>query len=284
MVLVADNEARPPNGTQEVRASASVERFQRAEAQAQAQAQAQDMPAAATREFRSSQTLTSGDVIPEADVKCGCGAHPLRPPPPPPIPPELLQRLFPGQHITPDLLAKRGFRERVQQELRALVRREESAGTTRPQQRPQESRQATSPPALPLPPAGRQSEPVQASPSLGQGGENHHPPRATSAPKAKGRTVKVKVIDLMKNWRSLTDVAHTAQTSHYSRGKKGGSEEEEDVNEREIVRQMAMEFTKPRQTSARTSGVDVVATNVFTCTSCVFLPFTVISLQRGLLF
>ena len=98
--------------------------------------------------------------------------------------------------------------------------------------------------------------------------------------------MKVKVIDLMKNWRSLTDVAHTAQTSHYSRGKKGGSEEEEekDVNEREIVRQMAMEFTKPRQTSARTSGVDVVATNFFTCTSCVFLPFTVISLERGLLF
>ena len=260
--MVPENEEKSPNTTQEVRWSTGVEQFQ--------QAEAHDMPSA--REFKSADTVTSGDVIQERVVKCGCTGQPPRPPPPPPIPPEILRRIFPDQDIKQELLSRKGFREKVKKELKNLLRKNSTREMPEP---PQESRKPTSPPSPPPPPPPSMSvklKPTDSPPSMKS--ISNHPDEA-SMPNRKGKTMRVKVIDLMKNWKPLVDFRDTQSSQHDPKGKKGDNYGEKTLNEREIVRQFAMEFTRPR---TRSSGVSVVATNVLMYSSGVFLALVISSL------
>lgn len=246
------------------------------------QTEAQDMPSA--REFKSPETLTSNDLMQEAEVTCGCpAAPPRRPPPPPPVPLEMLQRMFPGQDIKQEMLSRKGFCKRVKKELKDLLAKDSARAVALEQPLESPRKPASPPPPSQLPPSsspptrqklGRKNQP--SNPPSTKSEKDHY--RKASAAKTKNKTMRVKVIDLMKNWKPLTDFTAPRPAPDDSKREKGDSYAEKALNEKEIVRQFAMEFTRPRTRSA--GAVRLVAGTVsvsMTCASGVFLVFVVVS-------
>lgn len=82
----------------------------------------------------------------------------------------------------------------------------------------------------------------------------------------------------MKNWKPLTDFTDPRPAPDDSKSEKGDSYAEKALNEKEIVRQFAMEFTRPRTRSAGAVRlVSGTVSGLMTCASGVFLVFVVVS-------
>ncbi|KAL8584764.1 hypothetical protein ACOMHN_035683 [Nucella lapillus] len=170
------------------------------------------------------------------------------PPPFPPLPAEVLEALFPGQNVTVQLLATPGFCRRFREELKELFRK--SFDPRLP------TGSSTTPAPSRVPHTGSLPPPPIASKTGGE--KNSQPAQNTSVTSPPG-TWKVKVIDLMKNWKPL-------QTeSPPSREKDASSEEE-----REIIRQFSQEFTKPRSRNGSLRTVASVSVCLSTVVMAVF--------------
>ena len=233
------------NTTEEVRESDRVSRHLH-------QAQAPDLPALSAVEFRSSQTVTSGPlpIRQEAEAMCACRGEPPRLPQPPPIPPEILQRMFSGENITQDLLSRKGFCRHVKEELKLWLKSESS-------QQVREEHGDWSEEGGLLQPSWEDME--QNRPPLGTDvGQS-----AVTEPSP--RTKRVKVIDLMKNWRSLADAQSPPSPSPRAKG-----DNQADKHDREIIRQFSMELSS--------SGHTVTGTCLLTPAAALLLTFVAVYL------
>ncbi|KAK7481523.1 hypothetical protein BaRGS_00027172 [Batillaria attramentaria] len=191
--------------------------------------------------IRTNELPTSVVVTQEAEVACGCTAQPRVPPPPPPIPPAILEDLFPGQNITQELITKKGFCRRMKKEFKAILNKMAAVRGGDPD-------------------GSDESATTYVTPT----------PRAVT--KATPQAKQVKVIDVMRNWQT-DDGVLPKETQE--KGKREGRDSGAD---REIVRELAMQYTRPRKNVTSSEAVSLWQTTgcAWNCVSVTLMLIVVI--------